>query len=197
MSGPLSTMPAGRVGLPQGCLGEPGSTRVATIPAPAFRTPHGPPRSPTHRSPRSGSAAKDGSRAWRQHLARRAVRCPCRQRVQDGRRAGRRGGALSRCASPAPTSCGCTTRRKRAPRVPAEDVPTDDEWPREADGHSPAVLPWPDGCPAGIPMRRHALTYSRMRPRRRPRPPRTDVSDSQCESESAERKQDVKRERDS
>ena len=69
---------------------------------------------------------------------------------------------------------------------PAEDG-ADDEWPREADGHSPAVLPWPDGCPAGIPMRRHALTYSRMRPRRRPRPPRTDVSDSQCESERKQR----------
>ena len=28
---------------------------------------------------------------------------------------------------------------------PAEDG-ADDEWSREADGHSSAVLPWPDGC---------------------------------------------------
>ena len=28
---------------------------------------------------------------------------------------------------------------------PAEDG-ADDEWPREADGHSSAVLPWPAGC---------------------------------------------------
>jgi hypothetical protein len=29
---------------------------------------------------------------------------------------------------------------------PAEDGADDDEWSREADGHSSAVLPWPESC---------------------------------------------------
>ena len=46
-------------------------------------------------------------------------------------------GAPSPAAAP---SFGCTRGRRTA-----EDG-ADDEWSREADGHSSAVLPWPDGC---------------------------------------------------
>ena len=37
--------------------------KLVTIPAPAFRTPHGPPRSPTHRSPRSTPRCRPCQRA--------------------------------------------------------------------------------------------------------------------------------------